>query len=40
MMGSRTTYRTLKGHLFKLALANDPICERFLEEDESATHIL
>jgi hypothetical protein len=30
----------LKGHLFKWRLTNDPICERFLEEDESATHIL
>jgi hypothetical protein len=30
----------LKGHLFKLGLANDPICERCLEGDESATHIL
>jgi hypothetical protein len=30
----------LKGHLFKLGLINDPICERCQEEDESATHIL
>jgi hypothetical protein len=30
----------LKGHLFKLRLTDDPICERCLEEDESATHIL
>jgi hypothetical protein len=30
----------LKGHLFKLGLTDDPICERCLEEDESATHIL
>jgi hypothetical protein len=30
----------IKGHLFKLGLADDPICERCLEEDESATHIL
>jgi hypothetical protein len=30
----------LKGHLFKLELANNPICERCLEEDQSATHIL
>jgi hypothetical protein len=29
----------LKGHLFKLGLTDDPICERCLEEDESATHI-
>jgi hypothetical protein len=30
----------LKGHLIKLGLTDDPICERCLEEDESATHIL
>jgi hypothetical protein len=30
----------LKGHLFKLGLTDDPICERCLEDDESATHIL
>jgi hypothetical protein len=30
----------LKGHLFKLGLINDPICERCQEEDDSATHIL
>jgi hypothetical protein len=30
----------LKGHLFKLGLINDPICERCLEEEESTTHIL
>jgi hypothetical protein len=31
----------LRGHLFKLGLTDDPICERCLEEDEgSATHIL
>jgi hypothetical protein len=30
----------LKGHLFKLGLTDDPICERCLQEDESATHIL
>jgi hypothetical protein len=30
----------LKGHLFKLLLTNSPICERCLEEDESATHSL
>jgi hypothetical protein len=28
------------GTLFKLGLTDDPICERCLEEDESATHIL
>jgi hypothetical protein len=30
----------LKGHLFLLRLTDDPTCERCLEEDESATHIL
>jgi hypothetical protein len=30
----------LKGHLFNLGLTDDPICERCLEEEESATHIL
>jgi hypothetical protein len=41
-MGSGTIYRTLpsEGHLFKLGLTDDPICERCLEEDESATHVL
>jgi hypothetical protein len=41
-MGGRTTYGTLspKEHLFKLGLTDDPICERCLEENESATHIL
>jgi hypothetical protein len=41
-MDSRTIYRTLssKGHLFKLGLTDDPTCERCLEEDESATHVL
>jgi hypothetical protein len=29
-----------KGHLFKKGLTNSPICERCLEKDESATHIL
>jgi hypothetical protein len=28
-----------KGHLFKLGLINDAICERCQEEDESDTHI-
>jgi hypothetical protein len=41
-MGGRTLigHCHLKGHLFKLGLINDPICERCLEEDGSATHIL
>jgi hypothetical protein len=30
----------LKGYHFKLGLTDDPACERCLEEDESATHIL
>jgi hypothetical protein len=30
----------IKGHLFKLGLINDPICERCQEEEESATHNL
>jgi hypothetical protein len=30
----------LKGHIFKLGLADNPTCERCLEKDESATHIL
>jgi hypothetical protein len=30
----------LKGHLFKMGLMNYPICERCLEADESATHVL
>jgi hypothetical protein len=30
----------LKKHLFKLELTDEPICERCLEENESATHIL
>jgi hypothetical protein len=30
----------LNGHLFKLGLTEDPTCERCLEEDESAIHIL
>jgi hypothetical protein len=29
----------LKGHLLKLGLTDDPIRERYLEEDESATRI-
>jgi hypothetical protein len=40
--GGRTIYRTLspKRHLFKLGLTDDPTCERCLEEDEPATHML
>jgi hypothetical protein len=40
VVGLLTGHCHLKGHLFKLGLANDPICERCLEEVESATHIL
>jgi hypothetical protein len=40
VVGLFSGYCHLKGHLFKLGLANDPICERCPEEDESATHIL
>jgi hypothetical protein len=29
-----------KGQLFKLGLINDPTCERCLEADKSATHVL
>jgi hypothetical protein len=38
--GLLTGHCHLKGHLFKLGLTDDPMCERCLEEDESATHIL
>jgi hypothetical protein len=40
MVGLFTGHSHLKGHLFKLGLADDPICERCLEEDKSTTHIL
>jgi hypothetical protein len=30
----------LKGHLFKLGLTDNPTCERCMEEDELAIHIL
>jgi hypothetical protein len=41
-MDSGTIHRTLssKGTVFKLGLTDDPTCERCLEEDESATHVL
>jgi hypothetical protein len=38
--GLFTGHCHLKGHLFKLRLTDGPTCERCLEEDESATHIL
>jgi hypothetical protein len=40
LVGLFTGYSHLKGHLFKLGLTDDPICERRLEEDESATRVL
>jgi hypothetical protein len=40
VVGVLTGHCHLKGHIFKLGLINDPICERCLEEDESTTHIL
>jgi hypothetical protein len=39
-VGLFTGHCHLNGHLFKLGLMDDPICERCLEEDESATHVL
>jgi hypothetical protein len=38
--GLLTGHCHLKGHLFKLGLIDDPICERCLEGDESSTLIL
>jgi hypothetical protein len=40
MVGLFTGHCHLKGHLFELGLTDDPTCERCLEEDESATHVL
>jgi hypothetical protein len=40
VVGLLTGHCHLKWHLFKLGLTDDRICERCLEEDESATHIL
>jgi hypothetical protein len=40
VVGLLTRHCHLKGHLIKLGLTDDPICERCLEEDESATQIL
>jgi hypothetical protein len=39
VVGLVTGHCHLKGHLFKLGLTDDPICERCLE-DESATYTL
>jgi hypothetical protein len=40
IVGLFTGHCHLKGHLFKLGLTYDPICERCLEEDESTTYTL
>jgi hypothetical protein len=40
LVGRFTGHCYLKGYLFKLRLTDDPKCERSLEEDESATHVL
>jgi hypothetical protein len=37
IVGLYTGHCHLKGHLFKMGLTNDPICETCLEADESAT---
>jgi hypothetical protein len=39
IVGLLTQHCHLKGHLFKPGLTVDPVCERCLEEDESATHL-
>jgi hypothetical protein len=40
VIGPFTRHCHLKRHHFKLGLTYDPIFERCLEEDESATHVL
>jgi hypothetical protein len=40
IVGLFTGHCHLKGHLSEMGLMNDPICERCLEADESATHVL
>jgi hypothetical protein len=40
VVGLLTEHCRLKGHLVKMGLTDDPTCERCLEEDESAPHIL
>jgi hypothetical protein len=40
VVGLLTGHCHLKEHLWKLGLTDDPTCERCLQEDESATHIL
>jgi hypothetical protein len=39
-VGLLTGHCHLKGHLSKMGLMTDPICERCLEADESGTHVL
>jgi hypothetical protein len=39
-VGLLTGHCHLKGHLSKMGLQDDPICERCLEADESAAHVL
>jgi hypothetical protein len=38
VVGLFTGHCHLKGHVFKLGLTDDPICERCLEDDESVTY--
>jgi hypothetical protein len=40
VVGLLTGHCHLRGHLFKLGLSDSPTCERCLEEDETATHVL
>jgi hypothetical protein len=40
IVGLFTVHCHLMGHFFKLGLMDDRTCERCLEEDESATHVL
>jgi hypothetical protein len=40
IVGLYTGHCHLKGHLSKMGLINNPIRERCLEADESATHVL
>jgi hypothetical protein len=40
VVGLLTGHCHLKGHLFKLRLTDNPACERCLQENESAMHIL
>jgi hypothetical protein len=39
LVGLFTGHCHLNGHLFKLGMTDDPICEWCLEEDESAMHV-